>query len=88
MFILVDGQVEVVRESDGEERVVEVVEPVESLGELTVLARAAHTASLRARDEVTVLVLTEDELRGWLQRHPDLALRLLARIIADTDPHR
>ena len=88
MFILVDGQVEVVKESDGGERLLEVVEAVESLGELSVLARTTHTASLRARGEVTVLVLTEDELRGWLQRHPDLALRLLARIIADTDPHR
>jgi hypothetical protein len=88
MFILIEGQVEVVKESDGGERVLDVVEPVESLGELTVLARAAHTASLRARDEVTVLVLTEDEPHGWLERHPHLALRLLARIIADTDPHR
>jgi LmbE family N-acetylglucosaminyl deacetylase len=88
MFVLVDGQVEVVQESDGGERLLGVVEPVESLGELAVLGRTAHTASLRARGEVTVLALTEEELHGWLQRYPDLALRLLARIIAKTDPHR
>jgi LmbE family N-acetylglucosaminyl deacetylase len=88
MFILLEGQVEVVQESGGEERVLSVVEPVESLGELAVLAHAAHTAGLRALGDVTVLVLTEAELRGWLQRHPDLALRLLARIIAHQDPHR
>jgi LmbE family N-acetylglucosaminyl deacetylase len=88
MLILVEGQVEVVLESDGGTRVLGVVEPFESLGELAVLGRSAHTASLRARDEVTVLVLTAGELHGWLQRHPDLALRLVARIIARTDPHR
>jgi LmbE family N-acetylglucosaminyl deacetylase len=88
MFILTEGQVEVVQESGGAERVLGVVEPPESLGELAVLARAAHTAGLRARGDVTVLVLKEDELHAWLGQHPDLALRLLARIIAHTDPHR
>jgi LmbE family N-acetylglucosaminyl deacetylase len=88
MFILVEGQVEVVQESDGGERVLDVIGPFESLGELAVLGRTAHTASLRARGEVTVLLLTQDELHAWLQRHPDLALRLLARIIVRTDPHR
>ena len=88
MFILTDGSVEVVEESAGQERVLSVVQPVESLGDLAVLGHIAHSASLRALDDATVLVLPESELRDWLRRHPDLALRLLARIIAHRDAHR
>ena len=86
--MLLDGIVEVVEEGSDGERVLSTVEPVESMGELAVLGHMPRSATLRARSDVTVLTLPGEELHGWLRRHPDLALRLMARILVSKDAHR
>ena len=88
LFVLLDGIVEVVEERPDGERVLSTVEPVESMGELAVLGHMPRSATLRARSDVTVLTLPGEELHGWLRRHPDLALRLMARILVSKDAHR
>ncbi|NYJ06404.1 cyclic nucleotide-binding domain-containing protein [Petropleomorpha daqingensis] len=80
MFILVDGSVEVLHgEGDGE-RLVHVAGPGEELGELTLLADIPRSASLRAATDVVVLVIRDDALEEWLQRHPDLGRGMMRRL--------
>jgi CRP-like cAMP-binding protein len=86
LFILYEGRVAAIKVVDGRERVVEVVHPGGSIGELAVVAARPRAATLRAEVDSRVLVLPADALYTWLRRDPDLALRLmqrLARIIVD-----
>ncbi|HEY7207090.1 MAG TPA: cyclic nucleotide-binding domain-containing protein [Gaiellaceae bacterium] len=80
LFVLVEGTLEVLDERTTPERVLNVVEPVESVGELAALGRLPHSASLRAKTDATVLVLSEEGLADWLRGHPELGPRLIARI--------
>lgn len=68
-----------------------VAGPGEELGELTLLADIPRSASLRAASDAVVLVIRDDALHDWLQRHPDLAkgmLQRLAKRIVATGPAR
>ena len=91
MFILVDGAVEVRQSAPGGgDRLVHLASPGEELGELTLLADIPRSASLRAATDVVVLVIRDDALQLWLERHPDLArgmMRRLAHRIVETTGH-
>jgi LmbE family N-acetylglucosaminyl deacetylase len=89
LFILHEGRIAAIKTSGGRERVVEVVHPGKSLGELAVLAGTPRAATLRAETDSRVLVLPAEALHAWLRREPDLAIRLmerLARLIIDQGP--
>lgn len=89
LFLLLDGEVEVVKHLPGGDRVLHVARPGESLGELSLLAGIPRSASLRAVTDVAVLVLRAEAFDAWLQSHPDLGrrlLRLLARKVVSRDP--
>jgi CRP-like cAMP-binding protein len=81
LFVLLEGTVEVLDEHSVPERVLGVVEPVDSIGELAALGHVPHSASLRAKTDVTVLALSSEELLRWLYRHPELAPRLITRVM-------
>jgi LmbE family N-acetylglucosaminyl deacetylase len=80
MFILYDGRMVAVRATGDEERVVEVLNPGDSLGEVAVLAGTPRAATVRAETDSRVLVLPADALKGWLRRDPDLAMRVMERL--------
>jgi LmbE family N-acetylglucosaminyl deacetylase len=81
LFVLLEGTVEVVDERSVPERLLGVVEPVDSIGELAALGHMPHSASLRAKTDATVLALPSEELLRWLYRHPELAPRLITRVM-------
>ena len=66
-FIVVSGVVEVVKESDLIERVLNVMTAGSIVGQLALVARSPRTATLRAKTDVVALELTRDmfdRLRG------------------------
>ena len=82
LFILLEGTAEAIDERSGVARVVGVIEAVDSLGELEVLGNMRRAAGLRAKTDLTILALAAEDLHGWLTRHPELAVRLMARVTA------
>jgi LmbE family N-acetylglucosaminyl deacetylase len=82
VYILTDGVLEEIDERGGRERVIGPVRAVDSVGELGALGHLPRVSSLRATTDVTVLVLSREELHLWLERHPELATRLMARVTA------
>jgi hypothetical protein len=86
LFILLEGTAEAIHEHSGAARVVGVIEAVDSLGEMAVLGNAKRAPGLRAKTDLTVLALAAEELHGWLTRHPELAVRLMARATARLAP--
>jgi hypothetical protein len=80
MFILREGRLAAVRGSGPAERVVEVVHPGGSVGEIAVLAGTPRAATVRAEEDSHLLVLPSHALNAWIRRDPDLALRLMKRM--------
>jgi hypothetical protein len=77
LYIVARGQVEIVRESNGREEVVHVAAAGACIGEMAVLGDIPRTASMRARGDVSLLVLDRTGLERLLHRHPDVSIRLL-----------
>jgi CRP-like cAMP-binding protein len=61
--VLVEGPIEVLDERTSPDRVLNVVEPVDMVGELAALGHMPHSASLRAKTDATVLVLSAREAK-------------------------
>ena len=59
--IVVDGEVDVVRESDGQSDTVTTLGPGDFFGEVSILAEAQRTASLQAKSNATLLTMDRDE---------------------------
>ncbi|MBM4430898.1 MAG: cyclic nucleotide-binding domain-containing protein [Chloroflexi bacterium] len=75
LYLLVDGQVEVIKAlgTDGE-RLLGVRGPRSFIGEMSLFSReGVHTASVRARTEISVIAMTRSEMAALLSRQPALA---------------
>jgi LmbE family N-acetylglucosaminyl deacetylase len=82
LYVVIDGEVEVVKEEEGSSTVVYVTREGEATGDLAVLTDQPRSASLRARGSVKVLVIKGQHFQTLLREHQDLALRV-TRTIAD-----
>ncbi len=80
-FVLMDGQVEVVR--DGE--VLNTSGPGDFIGEISILEDMPRTATVTAKTPVRLFVLTAQSFRSFVEQQPDVenkVLRTLARRLA------
>jgi uncharacterized protein YhbP (UPF0306 family) len=59
--IVVDGEVEVVREADGQSETVRTLGPGDFFGEVSILTEAQRTATLQAKSDATLLTMDRDE---------------------------
>jgi serine phosphatase RsbU (regulator of sigma subunit) len=89
-YILLEGQVEVVKSLGGpEERVLGVREAGTLLGEMSLFTRdGRHTASVRALTILQLLKMTRAELDALLHRQPQLAyqiIRLLSQRLEESE---
>ncbi|HKX25136.1 MAG TPA: cyclic nucleotide-binding domain-containing protein, partial [Actinomycetota bacterium] len=82
LYLVLDGEVEVIKESDGASSIVSVAGAGEALGDLAVLTDLPRAASLRARGLVKLLVMRGEHFRSLLREHPDLSLSV-TRVIAE-----
>jgi uncharacterized protein YhbP (UPF0306 family) len=62
-FIVVDGELEVVRDEDGTERHVDSVGPGELFGDIAIMRDAPRTATLKATKAATLLAMERDTFR-------------------------
>jgi CRP-like cAMP-binding protein len=76
LFVLVDGEVEILR---GDTSVAVVDEPGAIFGEMSVLLDLPHTATVRALSPVTVRAPAD--AGAFLRAHPEIAFHL-ARLLA------
>lgn len=72
LFVIVDGQVEVVRRgADGEVRPLTVLGSPEFFGEMGLIDKDYRSATVRAKTEANLLQLTAQDLRAFRQAHGD-----------------
>lgn len=80
MYEILDGQVEVLQEKDGEEVLLAVLGKGDFFGEMAIFEREKRSATIRARGQVRVLTVDKKILLRRISEDPSLALRILGRM--------
>ena len=81
MFIIVEGKLKVsVSLEDGKEISLSTLRPNEAFGEIALFDRNERTATIKAVEPSTCLVIERDLFVPFLREHPDVAIRLLAAL--------
>ena len=86
IYVVADGEVEVVRENGGFEEILHVAGPGELLGEVAVQGDVPRTASLRARNHVRYIQINGGDFISLLSLNPDMSIkviRMMVRRLAD-----
>ena len=77
MFVIQEGQVEVLGELDGQEVRLAVCEAGEVIGEMAIFEHQAHSATVRALGKARVLTVDEKTFLRYVHQDPSLAYQLL-----------
>jgi NADH dehydrogenase len=72
VYVVVHGELEVLRQEDGHEELIAKLHAGEVFGEMALLTDAPRSASIRAVDEVDVLSVYRDDFRTLLDHMPGL----------------
>ena len=80
MYEILDGQVEVLQEREGEEVRLAVLDKGDFFGEMAIFEREKRSATVRALGEVRVLTVDKKILFRRISEDPSLALRILERM--------
>jgi CRP-like cAMP-binding protein len=77
MFVVQEGEVEVIIDSGGKEIKLDVHGPGQFFGEMAVFDRDVRSATVRARGEARVLTVDKRNFMGRVHDDPSLAFRLV-----------
>jgi serine phosphatase RsbU (regulator of sigma subunit) len=78
-YIVVEGQVEVYKKMDGEERLLATLKTGDLIGEMSLFSEdGSHTASVRALTDLRLLEMPPGQFDAMLHRQPELAYDLLS----------
>jgi len=77
LFIIVTGKVEVIKGMGKTENVIAVREPGEFVGEMAILESAPRSATLRAQEDVRVLIIKGEAFKAILMDRPEVAISVL-----------
>lgn len=80
LHIVLEGQVRVVRNSGGQQRVVHHEQAGGTLGDVALFAGSPYPATALAATRVTTLALTAGQVHAIIAADPDFAVRLLRRL--------
>ncbi|MFQ5731947.1 MAG: cyclic nucleotide-binding domain-containing protein [Planctomycetaceae bacterium] len=78
LWIIVSGRCEVVKNTNGQERILAVLEQGAVFGEMSFFHPAPHSASVRAMTDVNVMRLSRERYDELLAREPAAAYRVAA----------
>jgi CRP-like cAMP-binding protein len=76
MYLVVSGELEVVRRDEGSERRLALLRPGDVLGEIGFIRATRRTADVRALEPVSVLRFDRDKLANDLRFFPGIVARL------------
>lgn len=77
IYVLLEGAVEVVRASGGDEVIVALLQAGEVVGEMSVLSGLKRSATVRARGPVTALAIPAETFQALLLAHPQATFAIL-----------
>ncbi len=77
LYIVYRGELEIIKESNGQEQIVARAQAGDCLGELALMGNVTHTASLRARGDVHLLVIEDTHFQALVHQHPEVAIQMM-----------
>lgn len=77
LFVIQEGEFEVLREEDGRETLIRVARKDELLGEMAIFERAPRSATVRARGPGRALTLDKRNFLRRINEDPSLAFRII-----------
>jgi HEAT repeat protein len=80
MFVIVEGQVHVLRSVDGIEQVLARRGAGDFLGEMAIIESAPRSATLRTQTDVRVLAIDGETFKGILRERPNVSFAVLRSI--------
>jgi CRP/FNR family transcriptional regulator, cyclic AMP receptor protein len=81
LFVVTDGKVKLGRSSsDGRENLLAILGPGQMFGELSLFDPGPRSATVTAVTDVSMLVLSHDEMVRWLSGRPEVARGLLSQL--------
>lgn len=80
MFVIVEGNLHVVRTVNGTEQLLAQRGPGDFVGEMAVIESAPRLATLRTQSEVRVLAIDGETFKGILRERPDVSFAVLRSI--------
>ncbi len=81
LFIVYQGEVEIVKTAKGREQVIFVAGPGDCIGELAVLGNIPRTASMRAKGDAHLLVINGAHFQSLLTQHPEMSLQVIKLLV-------
>lgn len=82
MYIIDDGEVEIVRLLGANERILTTLGPGDFFGEMSVLENRPRSASARAKVACRLLPIDSSTLDALLREHPEVAVRMMRKLSA------
>jgi HEAT repeat protein len=80
MFVIVEGRLQVLKTTDGSEKVLAERGPGDFVGEMAVIESAPRLATLRTQSDVRVLAIDGDNFKEILRERPDVSFGVLRNI--------
>ena len=79
MFIVLEGQVDIVKEINGAHHLLSSLEKGDFFGEMALLEAAPRTAEAIAKTPVKVLVINGSQFDEMLRKNPEIAVRIIRK---------
>ena len=86
-YFLLNGRVKINKISSDSEKTLDILEPGEIFGEMSILEEAPRSATIIAMDDVKVLEFNKANFESLMTAKPELAIKLL-KIFAKRDIKR
>lgn len=80
MFFIVDGNVEIIKQFDNKKHTIAELGPGRSVGEMSLIDGAPRSATVRAKDNLSLIVLKREDFQRLLEDQPEIANRVLMGI--------
>jgi CRP-like cAMP-binding protein len=81
MYIIVQGEVEIVKESGGKSQFIYQARKGEAIGEMQVLSRSRRSAAMRCKGDVHLLVIEGIHFRALMHQYPDMSDRVIQMLV-------
>ncbi|MGI2908292.1 cyclic nucleotide-binding domain-containing protein [Tolypothrix sp. VBCCA 56010] len=83
MYIVVEGEFEIIEEKAGSEKVIEVAQAGEILGEIGMVGNIKRTLSARAKVDSRVLVIEKQRFRSLIYQYPIIAEHIMQILVSE-----
>ena len=80
MFVIVDGRLQVVRNTDGKDQLLAERGPGDFLGEMAIIESSPRSATLPTQSEVRVLAIDDETFKGILRERPNVSFAVMRNL--------